>query len=131
MKRIWIICLALTLTFAFLPRLSWAQSTARLDSRLSRLEAENFQLRARLNRLESQISREFRQPRAQLTPPRRTETAPSVAPSPGTLSDDPMFERLATLVIELKERIQTLEQQVAQLQAEVDNGINQNPVRGK
>lgn len=131
MKRIWIICLALALTFVFLPRLSLAQSTARLDARISRLEAENFQLRARLNRLESQISRVSRQTSPQVTPPRRTETAPPVSPSPGPLSDDPMFERLATLVIELKERIQTLEQQVAELQAEVDNGTNQNSVSGK
>ena len=81
-----------------------AQSTSQLDTRVSRLESENTLLRSRVSRLETSQSR-----------PGSGSTAPSIAPSApsdlstSTLADDPVFKRLATLVIELRERIVALE----------------------
>lgn len=112
-------CFFLALGLSLLPApLLASVSTARLESRISRVEAQNFQLRSRLNRLESQLARASRSPSSPGTPRRAPEIdLPSPPPPLGTpISDDPMFDRLATLVIELKERIQTLEKQVAELQ---------------
>lgn len=123
-KKYWIICLALILGFVFLPRLTLAQSPPFLESRIARLESENFQLRSQVNRIESQLAQLTGQstvPRRE-TPPLPQKPNPNQSPSQSRsrtnrqpLSSDPMFERLATLVIELKERVQTLEAQVAQL----------------
>ena len=110
-KKIGIICLVLCLGFALLPRLTLAQSSAFLESRVSRLETENIELRSQLSRIDSQL--------AQLAGRRSTSNrpAPSISSQPNrqVSSSDPMFERLATLVIELKERVQALESQVAAL----------------
>lgn len=81
-----------------------------LESRLSRLELNTTQLRAEVNRLESQVSRlmatESRSQTGNLPVP--PVQLPSQASS-STLADNPTFKRLATLVIELKERIVNLE----------------------
>lgn len=97
-----------------------AQTASGLSSRLSRLEAENFQLRLQLNQLESQVNSFSR------VGPQRTRIQPSrpaitVAPPPpkGQAAAESQFDRLATLVIELKERIVKLEAQVSQLESQV------------
>ncbi len=85
---------------------SVAQSPG-LDSRVFRLESQNTQLRARISQLETQVSRLSR---ATGTP---ASTRPS-ADGPGdesALAEDPAFRRLATLVIELRDRIEVLESQ--------------------
>jgi uncharacterized protein YceH (UPF0502 family) len=99
--------------------LSWqtltpAQDTAFLASRITRLENQNSALRSQLNQLESQVSRISSNIGLDYAQPAPIEISPS---SP--LTDDPMFDRLATLVIELRERIVELETQVADLQARV------------
>lgn len=82
-----------------------AQSFSRLESRLNRLESENSRLRSRIGRLEGALRR------ADLAP--GDFTAPSLSDEPEAgISGDPMFDRLATLAIELKERIQALEAEV-------------------
>lgn len=99
--------------FSLSPHWGQAQSVSSLAARVSRLESENFQLRSRLSRLENRIG--------QVNRP--TPTLPQTSPPP-ELSDrpsaatDPMFDRLATLVIELKERVQALEVEVARLREE-------------
>lgn len=117
LKKIFLICLVFMLGVAIFPGLTLAQSSSYLESRISRLESENFQLRSQIDRLESQINQISRGsdfPRRQTT--RQTPTPP---PPPRTTrqrtSQDPMFQNLANLVIELKERVQALEKQVAQL----------------
>ncbi len=115
-QRFWLLLVLLLLLLAFVPRFSNAQSIG-LESRISRLEAEIFQLRSRLSNLESQVSR-VNQPSR--TPASTPTPAPQI-PSPNRTTVPPspeMFDRLATLVIELKERVQTLETQVAALEAE-------------
>lgn len=88
-------------------------ASSALESRVSRLETDNSQLRGQISRLESEISRlaGTRQPRQASQPAPPTSSVPSLS----VLADDPTFKRLATLVIELKERVVALENQVAEL----------------
>lgn len=112
MKKIKLLgILTLILLFWF----SWqvvtpAQSTTQLESRISRIELENTTLRSRLSQLESQVSRLSSNAGVDYSPSAPADRAPSAA-SP--LVDDPTFKRLATLVIELKERVVAVEEQVA------------------
>jgi len=113
-QRFWLLWLLLLLLLVFVPRFSNAQSIG-LESRISRLEAEIFQLRSRLSNLESQVSRvnqPSRTPSSTPTPQIPSPRQSKIPPSPE------MFDRLATLVIELKERVQTLEDKVAELEAQ-------------
>lgn len=111
-----LLCLILILISVLIPIQVKAQVPVGLDSRLARLEAENLQLRSQISRIESELNRlQGRTPsRPNLSTPVRPSTSPTVPyrGSTSTLSSDPMFQRLATLVIELKERIQALEAQV-------------------
>jgi len=93
-----------------------AQSLSSLQSRIFRLESENAQLRSRFSRLEGELSRLGG--RLPSPTPRSNIPAPVVPPRANqqVSSSDPMFQRLATLVIELKERINALEEQVAELE---------------
>jgi predicted RNase H-like nuclease (RuvC/YqgF family) len=83
-----------------------ADKVTALQSRVSRLESENYRLRSRLDRLENQLKRgnvsnSYHQKPIDLS-------APSI--------DKPMFDQLATLVIELKETIEALEVRVDALE---------------
>jgi outer membrane murein-binding lipoprotein Lpp len=88
------------------------------ESRISRLEVEHYQLRSQLNQLESQIEAISQ---SQYPIARRNRTAPLTFPqvSKQRLPNQQMFDRLATLVIELKQRISQLEVQVAELKEKV------------
>lgn len=75
-----------------------------MKARISRLESENSRLRIRLTRLENQLKKVRPSNSLNL----RQET--TLSPTPSTSSiEEPMFDRLAILVIEMKERIQDLE----------------------
>ena len=108
-----LLCLILIFGLVIIPVKVKAQTSAGLDSRIARLEAANQQLRSQISRIESQLNQfQGRTPsRPNLSTPLRPPTSPSVPyrGSTSALSSDPMFQRLATLVIELKERIQALE----------------------
>jgi polyhydroxyalkanoate synthesis regulator phasin len=88
-------------------RLTFAQSD-------TAVRAEILSLRSRVERLDSEVRRLSQS----LSHPERT----SGSPSPSIVNgreigrSDPMFERLATLVIELKERIIDLEKRMTQLE---------------
>ena len=98
-----IACLALLLVLP-LQGCSPAQAQPGLDSRISRLETDFFGLQSRLNQLEA------RTPRSGVAVPAPLGGIPR---SPSRVnSADPQFDRLATLVIELKERVTRLEQLV-------------------
>ena len=115
-KKYWIICLALILGFVLLPRFTLAQEPAFLESRIARLEAENSQLRSQVSRIETQLTQLSGRPLSQPSSP--NQPVPQITPRTNrrqVSSSDPMFDRLATLVIELKERVQSLEAQVAKL----------------
>jgi hypothetical protein len=111
MKRFKVIgILTVTLLFLFLwQSQSPAQTTIQLESRLSRLEFENNALQTSLNQLEAQISRLSSSAGLDFS----LNEAPSVGAAPASaLADDPTFKRLATLVIELKERVVSVEERV-------------------
>ncbi len=89
-----------------------AQFPANLESRMAQLESDNLQLRGQLNQLEARLS--------------SLRTAPPLAPAPTVSSPtptytavpatDPKFQRLATLVVELKLQVRELEQRLAKLE---------------
>jgi predicted RNase H-like nuclease (RuvC/YqgF family) len=106
------VSIALTLLLTCLSAPLLAQTSSQLGSRVSRLESENTTLRSRVSRLENAISR-LNQGGGQI----QIEPAPEVAP-PTLGSDDPMFDRLATLVIETKQQVLALEERVAALEAQ-------------
>ncbi|MBI4780497.1 MAG: hypothetical protein HY785_04170 [Oscillatoriophycideae cyanobacterium NC_groundwater_1537_Pr4_S-0.65um_50_18] len=87
-----------------------AQSTTQLESRVSRLESENTTLRSQISQLQNSVSRLSRNTGVELPP------APiSTSVSGSGLADDPVFKRLATLVIELKERVVAVEEELSSL----------------
>lgn len=96
---------------------SVASASSGLEARLSRLEAENFQLRSQVNRLETQVNRLSGLSSRDRPAPTLTPTPPPRVPSQSMLGEDPMFKRLATLVIELKERVAALEAKVEELES--------------
>lgn len=115
-KKIAVLAIALIFTIAILSSRAVAQSSAGLESRLSRLESDNFQLRSQLSNLESQIAALKGQSPSPFPTPNRPATPVPPRTNRQVTSSDPMFDRLATLVIELKQRVQVLEAQVAKLQ---------------
>ncbi len=95
-----------------------ASASSGLETRISRLESENLQLRAQLSRLETQLSRlagvESRPPARVNQPAPPPDLIPPSQRPQSLLGDDPMFKRLATLVVELKERVVALENRLNQ-----------------
>lgn len=112
-----LLCLIPILGFVIIPVYVKAQVSSGIESRLVRLESANLQLRSQISRLESQLNQVQGRTssRPNLSTPVRPPTSPTVPyrGSTSTLSSDPMFQRLATLVIELKERVQALEAKIA------------------
>ncbi|MBD2089199.1 hypothetical protein H6F67_04940 [Microcoleus sp. FACHB-1515] len=95
--------LALAIALSFRATSASAQSTAQLSSQISRLEAQNTLLQSRVSRLEAAIGRVGNNPPLPAVPP------PSAPAGTSALASDPMFNRLATLAIELRDRIIVLE----------------------
>ena len=82
-----------------------------VDSRVSRLEAEIMSLRGQVNQLQSQVARLSN---SGGSAPRIEAPEPQYSP-PNSISKS-MFDRLATLVIELKERMDSIDQRVRVLE---------------
>lgn len=99
-----------------LPKLSTAQTSQQTSFRISRLESENRMLRSRLSQLENQVNRLSRASGVSIPQPTPESTSDVEA---SLLASDPMFDRLATLVIEtrqdvfaLQDRLENLEEQL-------------------
>ena len=84
---------------------------------IDRFSSDFTILKSRVSRLENEVRRLTQSVRQG---ERLSENNPSPAPilAEPIGPSDPMFARLATLVIELKERIQELEAKVAQLESQ-------------
>ncbi|NEO33861.1 MAG: hypothetical protein F6K36_26290 [Symploca sp. SIO3C6] len=111
LSRVLGVTLTLILLVLFSRNFTPASASQILNTRIARLESENVQLRSRISRLESRINRITGSgPRRERVsqPQDSRSTLPSRASS-SLIGDDPMFKRLATLVIELKERVIELE----------------------
>ena len=95
--------------------LTLAQGSAtQLEYRMSRLEAQVSQLIGQINSLQYQTSGTT----VIQVKPDPTNPAPELR-NP-LISGDPMFDRLATLVIETKQDVQELQQQMAELKAQLE-----------
>ncbi|MBW4632214.1 MAG: hypothetical protein KME30_10015 [Iphinoe sp. HA4291-MV1] len=82
-----------------------------VESRFYNLEADFNRLESRVSRIEAQLGQTSQSPRG-------ATTTPSIR-SGRTVSQqerEKMFDRLATLVVELKQQVNTLEGRVAKLE---------------
>lgn len=115
-KRIALLCMALLVVIiawgGLVPDIALSQQ---VQSRLNALQSEFYRLESRLNRIEAQLDR----------PPQRESSGAPAAPAPpplspgqngSQLSREQMFDRLATLVIELKQQVNELEARVSKLE---------------
>jgi outer membrane murein-binding lipoprotein Lpp len=91
------------------------QTFSNVDARVSNLQSQVYQLRAEV----SQLSNEVRSlNRGNVPAPIAITPVPTVPPRPvqPDLTNKQMFDRLATLVIELKERMNDVEARLANLE---------------
>ncbi len=94
-----------------------APASSQVESRINALEVDINGIESRLNRIEAQLNQVGNgSPRAPLS-------APSPPPSNSQrnrpeLNREQMFDRLATLVIELKQQINALEARVSKLESQ-------------
>lgn len=106
-----LVAFTLSLFVAWSPSSS-AQTSQQVNFRISRLETEIRMLQSQVNQLESQIARGDRPTRVQPTAP-----DPEVgALDHSILAADPMFDRLATLVIETRQDVSALEDRIDALE---------------
>lgn len=111
--------LVLILLLTVLSGCTSAQATSDMfESRISRLEVDNYQWRSQLNQIQSQLNA-ISQSQNRIAQGNRTAPPSFPQGNKPRLSNDPMFDRLATLVIELKQRISKLEVQVTDLKKKI------------
>lgn len=89
------------------------------------LKSDIISLQARINRLEQEVNR-LRGSLGKPNPPLRTEQLPNSVPSttvnPPVVNgeaigtSDPLYQRLATLVIELKEDVRSIDQRLSKIE---------------
>ncbi len=100
-----------------------AQGSIADATRIARLESEIFSLRSQINRLQSDVARLGRQPAASppISRPQPQEESPPVSTprQPNDPSLAQQFDNLAILAIELKERITTVEQRLAEIEVQI------------
>ncbi|MBD2447956.1 hypothetical protein H6G76_12355 [Nostoc sp. FACHB-152] len=115
MKKIQVLTLAVVLVLILWGGLfSNTASSQQIESRLNNLEADFNRLESQFNQIESQLGRN------RLPSSARTTLTPRQSTGRGNISQgqrDQMFDRLATLVVELKQQVNTLEQRIARLEA--------------
>ena len=91
-----------------------ASTNSQLEFRIRRLEGQISQLRGEISSLRSQSSPPINPVEV---PP--TEDIP-LDPRSHLMSGDPMFDRLATLVIELKQDFQQLQERVDEIESNTE-----------
>ncbi|MDY6937540.1 MAG: hypothetical protein SWY16_07725 [Cyanobacteriota bacterium] len=103
------LCVGLILLSAIFP------ARASVESRLSNIEADFRQLERRIDRLSTEVNRLDRGSDSGQFDARTTPSESDIESS--TLADDPMFDRLATLVIELKLRVDEFEERLDEIES--------------
>lgn len=88
-----------------------AQTSINLESRISQLESTTYNLRSQISQLSAQVNSLGGATRTPPTPPSTLSTR-----SPRISSGDPQFDRLATLVVELKERMDAIDTRLTQVE---------------
>ncbi len=107
-KQMRMLCLALLLGLFTWLVFTPVRASAEFNSRLSNLEFDRNRLKVKVNQLETQKSR-----------PRLSTPSPLVFPAGLDRQAEPTVDRLATLVIELKERLTKVEAEVSTLKKQV------------
>lgn len=94
--------------------LSNSASSQQVESRINNLEADFNRFESRLSRVEAQLNQTRQSPS-----PGISKIPPSSSPSRNLSQQerDRMFDRLATLVVELKQQVNKLEERVSKLQS--------------
>ena len=112
MFRKWLFVGAL-ISVLWLGLLSTPASSQQIESRINNLEADFNRVLSRLNQIEGQINQ--RQP---VSSPRTTITVPSGSRrNVSQPQREQMFDRLAILVVELKQQVNKLEARVGKLES--------------
>ncbi|MES1023222.1 hypothetical protein ABN584_10005 [Gloeocapsa sp. BRSZ] len=110
-KIIWISLAAIAVIFVW-GNLLVDPATSQAQSRINALEVDLRGVQSRLNRIEAQLN----QSRGGQSP-RTPSTITPAPPGPrAQLSQDQMFDRLATLVVEVKQQVNSLEKRVSTLE---------------
>ncbi|ABA21903.1 conserved hypothetical protein [Trichormus variabilis ATCC 29413] len=113
MLRRWLFAGALVIVI-WLGLLSSPASSQQIESRLNNLQADFSRVLSRLNQIESQLNQNRQSPSS----PRTTITVPSGSRRNISLQEqEKMFDRLATLVVELKQQVNKLEARVTKLES--------------
>ena len=108
-KKIIFLCIAVILVVIALPIFTPAQGSYQLEYRITQLESQISDLRGQISRLESQSSGISRS-----QPPIVPGTT---RPNSRMRSGDPMFDNLATMVIEIKQDVIQLQQRLSHLES--------------
>ena len=112
-KNTWFLLLIIIIVWFTVP--SHSVFSQQLDSRIINLEFDINRLESRINQIELQLSQT-----RPLPPPGNGNRKPSISSRGRRMSQterDKMFDRLATLVIELKQDIKGLEKRVKKLES--------------
>ena len=110
------IILILTITtYLAHPELVSAESLTGLRVEISNLRSQVRRLETEVNRLRQSISRSLDQRMPTPSPP-TSNTPPTVVDGQIIGRSDPMFQQLATLVIELKQDVRELQENIRDLQ---------------
>ncbi|MEG4942006.1 hypothetical protein [Microcoleus sp. F4-D5] len=104
-----LLCLACALAIAVAPIVTPAQSASQLEFRITQLESQISELRGQIYSLQNQGSRVNRPLSPSLPSSGRT--------NPRVRSGDPMFDNLATLVIETKQDVIKIQERLSKLEA--------------
>ncbi|YAF98687.1 MAG: hypothetical protein AB3A66_03665 [Nodularia sp. CChRGM 3473] len=93
--------------------LSNPASSQQIESRFNNLQADFNRVESRLSRIESQLNQigQSPAPRTTLTPRQSNGARRNLS------QQERMFDRLATLVVELKQQVNELEERIAQLES--------------
>ncbi|QLE42984.1 hypothetical protein FD723_22750 [Nostoc sp. C052] len=114
MKKVKVLVIAgILITIIWGSFFSKTASSQQVESRINNLEADLNRFESRLNQIESQLgkTRQYSSSRTTLTPRQSTGSRRNLS------QQDPMFDRLATLVIELKQQVNKLEERVAKIES--------------
>lgn len=115
-KKITLLCIALLAVIITWGGLVAAPASSQVESRINALQLDVNNIESRLNRIESQLNQIGRSvsPGAPAPPPPSPINTGRNRPQ---LNRDQMFDRLATLVIELREQIRELEARVSKVES--------------
>ncbi|BCL36664.1 hypothetical protein [Nostoc sp. MS1] len=112
MFRKWLFTITLIIVIC-LGLLSTPAASQQIDSRINNLEADYRNVLSRLNQIEVQLGQ-----RPTTSAPRTTITPTGSRRNLSSTQRDQMFDRLATLVVELKQQVNKLEARVAKLESQ-------------